>query len=111
MQGQADDNGKAYAISVERGASEYRGTVNDKSRTLPLEAFPNTLWHYGIVDHRLLFKQTDLDLLRVNVVEAKETIKIAMARASPPSDRRSAATSGRWSGSTSTTISCTASIG
>jgi hypothetical protein len=64
MQGHAGDNGKTYAVSVERGASEYRGVVNDKARTLPIEAFSNTLWHYGTVRHRLLFKQTDLDLRR-----------------------------------------------
>jgi hypothetical protein len=74
--GQADDNGKAYAVFVERGASEYQGMVNHKARILPIEAFTNTLWHYGIVHHRLLFKQTDLDLLHVKVIEAKETIKL-----------------------------------
>jgi Family of unknown function (DUF6134) len=76
MKGHADDNGTTYTVALDRGPREYKGTVNDKARTLPIEAFPNTLWHYGIVDHPLLFKQTDLELLHVKVVEAKETIKL-----------------------------------
>jgi hypothetical protein len=76
MNGHADDNGTKYTVSVDRDPSEYKGTVNGKARTVPIEAFPNTLWHYGIVDHSLLFKQTDLDLLHVKVVQAKETIKL-----------------------------------
>jgi hypothetical protein len=76
MKGNADDNGKSYDVAVDRGSNQYQGTVNTKAVTLPIKAFPNTLWHYGIVDHDLLFKQTDLELLHVKVVEAKETIKL-----------------------------------
>ena len=76
MSGSADDNGTHYAVSLERDASEYKGTLNGKAVMLPIEAYPNTLWHYGIVDHTLLFKQTDLQLLDVKVVEATETLKL-----------------------------------
>jgi Family of unknown function (DUF6134) len=76
MNGTADDNGKKYQVSLKRDATKYQGTLNGKAVTLPVEAYPNTLWHYGIVDHKLLFKQTDLELLHVKVVEAKETIKL-----------------------------------
>jgi hypothetical protein len=76
MKGNADDNGKSYDVAVDRGSNQYQGTVNTTAVTLPIKAFPNTLWHYGIVDHDLLFKQTDLELLHVKVVEAKETIKL-----------------------------------
>jgi hypothetical protein len=76
MNGTADDNGKKYDVTVARGASDYRGTVNAKNVTLPMEAFPNTLWHYGITDHNLLFKETDLELLHVKVVDVNETLKL-----------------------------------
>jgi Family of unknown function (DUF6134) len=76
MRGSADDNGTKYTVVLERNPTEYKGTLNGKAVTLPSEAFPNSLWHYAIVDHNLLFKQTDLQLLRVKVVEAKETIKL-----------------------------------
>ena len=76
MNGTADDNGKKYQVSLKRDATNYQGTLNGKAATLPVDAYPNTLWHYGIVDHRLLFKQTDLELLHVKVVEAKETVKL-----------------------------------
>ena len=76
MEGRADDNGQIHEVTVDREPSEYKGSVNGKAVTLPIEAFPNTLWHYGIVQHTLLFKQTDLELLHVKVAEADETIKL-----------------------------------
>lgn len=76
MSGTADDNGTKYQVSLKRDATNYQGTLNGKAVTLPVQAFPNTLWHYDIVNHTLLFKQTDLELLHVKVVEAKETVKL-----------------------------------
>jgi hypothetical protein len=76
MSGNADDNGKKYDVAVDREPDKYRGTVNGKPVTLPIEAFPNTLWHYGITDHDLLFKETNLELQRVKVVDTKETISL-----------------------------------
>jgi hypothetical protein len=76
MRGSADDNGTHYAVSLERGASQYEGTLNGKAVTLPLAAYPNSLWHYAIVDHTQLFQQTDLELMDVKVVEATETLKL-----------------------------------
>jgi hypothetical protein len=76
MRGTADDNGTKYEVVLERDPTEYQGTLNGKPATVPSTAFPNSLWHYAIVDHDLLFKQTDLQLLHVKVVEAKETIKL-----------------------------------
>jgi Family of unknown function (DUF6134) len=76
MDGSADDNGTKYQVSLKRDAANYQGTLNGKAVTLPGQAFPNTLWHYAIVNHTLLFKQTDLELLHVKVVEATETIKL-----------------------------------
>lgn len=91
MSGNADDNGKKYDVAVDRQPDEYRGTVNGKAVTLPVEAFPNTLWHFGITDHNLLFKETDLQLQRVKVVSARETItlhgnKVAATRATISGD-------------------------
>jgi Family of unknown function (DUF6134) len=76
MRGNADDNGTKYEVVLERDPAQYKGTLNGKAMTLPNAAFPNSLWHYAIVDHNLLFKQTDLQLLHVKVVEAAESIKL-----------------------------------
>jgi hypothetical protein len=76
MHGTADDNGTRYDVSLERGAKEYAGKLNGKAVTLPLSAYPNSLWHYAIVDHTQLFKQTDLELMDVKVVRTDETIKL-----------------------------------
>jgi uncharacterized protein DUF6134 len=76
MQGRADDNGKIYDARVNREASDYSGSVNGKATKLPLEAFPSSIWHHGIVDHPLLFSEMDLRLMRVAIAEADETIEL-----------------------------------
>jgi Family of unknown function (DUF6134) len=76
MRGDANENGTKYQVDLKRDATQYKGTLNGKAVTLPLDAYPNTLWHYAIVDHTLLFKQTDLELMNVKVVEARENIKL-----------------------------------
>jgi Family of unknown function (DUF6134) len=76
MQGRADDNGKIYDARVNREASDYSGSVNGKATKLPLEAFPSSIWHHGIVDHPLLFSEMDLRLMHVAIAEADETIKL-----------------------------------
>jgi Family of unknown function (DUF6134) len=43
--------------------------------TLPLEAFPNSIWHYGIIDHPLLFNEVDLKLLKVTTAQANDTVE------------------------------------
>jgi hypothetical protein len=49
--------------------------VNGKAVTLPAEAFPNSIWHYGIVDHDMLFNEVDLKLLHVTTAHRAETIE------------------------------------
>ena len=51
LRGMADDNGTKYDLQLTREAKNYSGKVNNKPVTLPIEAFPNSIWHYGIVDH------------------------------------------------------------
>ncbi len=80
MHGRADDNGKTYDVQLAREAGDYSGAVNEKATNLPLEAFPNSIWHYGITDHSLLFNQMDLRLMRVTVTRADETIKLHGSR-------------------------------
>ena len=75
LRGVADDNGTKFDLQLTRGANNYSGKVNNKPVTLPLEAFPNTIWHYGIVDHPLLFNEVDLKLLKVNTVQANDTVE------------------------------------
>ena len=75
LRGVADDNGTKYDLQLTREAKNYSGKVNNKPVTLPLEAFPNSIWHYGIVDHPLLFNEVDLKLLKVNTVQANDTVE------------------------------------
>lgn len=74
LQGQADDNGTKYNLQLAREASGYSGKVNGKAVTLPVEAFPNSIWHYGIVDHPLLFNEVDLKILKVTTTVGPDTI-------------------------------------
>ena len=74
LQGRADDNGKIYDLELARQTSDYGGSVNGKAVTLPSEAFPNSIWHYGILDHNLLFNEVDLQLLHVTIEHGTETI-------------------------------------
>ena len=75
LRGVADDNGTKYDLQLTRAAKNYSGKVNNKPVTLPLEAFPNSIWHYGIVDHALLFNEVDLKLLKVTTTQANDTVE------------------------------------
>ena len=75
LRGVADDNGTKYDLQLRRAAKNYSGKVNNKPVTLPLEAFPNSIWHYGIVDHALLFNEVDLKLLTVTTAQANDTVE------------------------------------
>jgi Family of unknown function (DUF6134) len=74
LQGVADDNGTKYDLQLTRQASDYSGEVNSKPVTLPVQAFPNSIWHYGIIDHSLLFNEVDLQLLKVTTAHASDTV-------------------------------------
>jgi hypothetical protein len=80
LRGRTDDDGTIYDASLERAQGVYRGRVNDKTIELPGNAFPASVWHYGIVDQSLLF---DLQLLRpmnVKVGRREETLTIRTKR-------------------------------
>ena len=76
LSGNADDNGTKYDLRLTRGATDYSGAVNGKPVTLPIEAFPNSIWHYGIVDHSLLFNEVDLKLLKVTTTKGSDTVEL-----------------------------------
>jgi hypothetical protein len=76
LKGVADDNGTKYDLQLAREAKNYTGKVNNKAVTLPIEAFPNSIWHYGIVDHALLFNEVDLKLLKVTTTQGKDTVEV-----------------------------------
>jgi Family of unknown function (DUF6134) len=76
LQGVADDNGTKYDLQLTREAKNYSGKVNNKTVTLPIEAFPNSIWHYGIVDHPLLFNEVDLKLLKVTTTQGNDTVEV-----------------------------------
>jgi Family of unknown function (DUF6134) len=80
LQGVADDNGTKYQLQLTRQASDYSGEVNSKPVTLPVQAFPNSIWHYGIVDHSLLFNEVDLQLLKVTTAHASDTVEFDKKR-------------------------------
>lgn len=85
LRGMADDNGTKYDLQLTREAQDYSGEVNKKAVTLPIEAFPNSIWHYGIVNHSLLFNEVDLKLLKVSTAQAADTVEFAKNRI--PADR------------------------
>jgi Family of unknown function (DUF6134) len=81
----ADDNGTKYELQLTRKAKDYSGEVNKKPVTLPIEAFPNSIWHYGIVNHSLLFNEVDLKLLKVTMTQGGETVDLDKKKI--PADR------------------------
>jgi Family of unknown function (DUF6134) len=74
LRGTADDNGTKYDLQLTRETQDYSGEVNKKKVSLPIAAFPNSIWHYGIVDHALLFNEVDLKLLKVTIAQANDTV-------------------------------------
>lgn len=80
LRGRADDHGTNYDITLNRGTDSYSGTMNGKAVSVPIEAFPATLWHHGIVDHSLLFSEVDLKLLKVKIERVQETIELHGAK-------------------------------
>jgi hypothetical protein len=76
MRGRTDDNGTAYDAVVERGPGGYTATLNGKPVTLPADAFPASVWHYGISDHTLLFDLKSFGLMRVKIAKTPETLTI-----------------------------------
>jgi hypothetical protein len=76
MDGHTNDDGDKYEVSLERKADDYNATLNDKSLTLPHNAFPNAVWHYDITEKSLLFNVTDLRLMNVKVAKKQEKVKV-----------------------------------
>lgn len=76
MNGNTDDDGDNYKASIKRSSNQYDCVLNDKSLTLPHNAFPSSVWHYQITEQDLLFNLTDLRLMKVEVTEKKENIKV-----------------------------------
>jgi Domain of unknown function (DUF6134) len=76
MDGHTNDDGKKFEVSLKREPDAYGAVLNDKSLTLPHDAFPNSVWHYQITEQSLLFDLIDLKLMKVEVSESQESIKI-----------------------------------
>lgn len=85
LRGTADDNGTKYDLQLARGAQDYSGELNKKPVTLPIAAFPNSIWHYGIVNHTLLFNEVDLKLLKVTTTQGTDTVEFDKKKI--PADR------------------------
>jgi len=76
LRGRTDDDGKIYDAALERGAALYRGTVNSTAVEIPDNAFPASVWHYGIVGKTLLFDLKLLKLLSVTTTRKDDTLKL-----------------------------------
>jgi hypothetical protein len=85
LRGVADDNGTKYDLQLTRQSSDYSGAVNGKAVSLPIRAFPNSIWHYGIVDHSLLFNEVDLKLLNVTTAQSRDTVELGKTKV--PADK------------------------
>lgn len=76
MDGHTNDDGKKFEVSLKREPDAYGAVLNEKSTTLPHNAFPNSVWHYEITEQSLLFDLIDLKLMKVEVARSQESIKI-----------------------------------
>jgi len=76
MDGTTNDDGSKYDGTLKRAADQYDCVLNDKGLTLPHNAFPNSVWHYQITEQDLLFNLTDFKLMKVQVAQKKEKVKI-----------------------------------
>ncbi len=76
LKGRTDDDGKIYDASLDRQSTHYKGVLNDRPVELPAKAFPNSVWHYAIIDQPLLFDLKDFRLMNVKVARAQETLTI-----------------------------------
>ena len=74
--GNTNDNGTIEEITLTRRPNEYEGSLNGEALTLPHEAFPISLWHYGVSQQTLLFDLSDLRLMEVNVSERVESLPL-----------------------------------
>ena len=85
LSSRADDNGEIDVVSIRRSDDAFVGTRNGKPATVPLEACPNSLWNYAIVDQTLLFNIITLRVMNVNVRRAEDAV--VMGGRSVPADR------------------------
>lgn len=76
LSGDVDNNGTTYDTSLQRTADGLDGSVNGEAVSLPTTAFPNSLWHYGVIDHQPLFDDTTLEILDVSVAVSDDTVDV-----------------------------------
>jgi uncharacterized protein DUF6134 len=74
MQGNTDDHRTIYKSSLQRNPTEYDGMLNNKTLTLPHDAFPTSVWHCAITQKSLLFDLKDLRLMRVKVTKSEHPV-------------------------------------
>ena len=79
MQGNTDDHRTIYKSSLQRNPTEYDGMLNDKTLTLPHDAFSTSVWHYAITQKSLLFDLKDLRLMRVKVTKSEGILRLPQA--------------------------------
>ena len=74
LSGTVDNNGTTYDTSLQKIDNRLDGSVNGNAVSLPATAFPNSLWHYGVIDHEPLFDETTLEVLDVAVAVSDDTV-------------------------------------
>ena len=64
---------------------------------MPIAAFPNSIWHYGIVNHTLLFNEVDLKLaLKVTTTQGTDTVEFDKKKIRPTGSRSRAISLRLW---------------
>lgn len=76
LSGRTDNNGTILELELQHNPQNYTGTINKKPVTLPANAYPDSIWQYGIVDHNLLFSQLNLTLLDVEIDHRREELAV-----------------------------------
>lgn len=76
LKGKVDNNGTTYDTELQRSANGLDGSVNGEAVSLPASAFPNSLWHYGVIDHTPLFDETTLKVLDTSVAVSNDTVEV-----------------------------------
>lgn len=77
LSGRTNDDGDIYEVTLRRRDGGLRGTLNDRSVTLPAGAYPTSPWRYDIVEQDLLFALKDLELREVEISPAaRETVTV-----------------------------------
>ncbi len=90
--GDTNDDGTRFYGELTRKPEHYEVVLNGKPLQLPHDAFPASVWQYRITEQHLLFSLSEFKLMKVQVSERSETIRID----GKPLDTRRFDFTGEW---------------